>query len=122
MTADALLRGVALFNAGQYRDALLAFEGEWVQVRVEPLRALVLTSNALHQLTLGLLGGPRRNIATALRLLSEAGPSYASIDLAHLHAALQAVAHLLEADTPPPTIPAIQLRFVHQEPVPVSHL
>lgn len=79
---DPIARAVAAFNAGDYRAALLAFEERWHDERDEALRALINLCNALNQLRLGLVAGPRHNLAVAARLLLTAPDRYAGVDLA----------------------------------------
>lgn len=78
---EPIARAVTAFNAGDYRTALLMFEDRWHDERDEVLRALINLCNALNQLRLGLVGGPRHNLAVAARLLAEAPAAYAAIDL-----------------------------------------
>lgn len=84
--SDPIDRAVAYFNAGKFREALLAFELQWHYERSECLRALVLLSNALNQLRLGLVTGPRQNLDSAIRLLDRAPPRCSGLDTALLYA------------------------------------
>jgi predicted metal-dependent hydrolase len=76
-----LTQAIVFFNAEQYRDALLVFEAYWHANRKRELQALILLSNALNQLRLGLVAGPQRNLASASRLLSEGPDMYEGICL-----------------------------------------
>lgn len=58
------------FNAEDYRAALLCFEQHWHTERSDLLRALIQLCNALNQLRLGLVSGPRHNLASAAGLLA----------------------------------------------------
>lgn len=95
---DRIARAVAAFNAGDYRGALLAFEECWHDDRDESLRALINLCNALNQLRLGLVGGPRHNLAVAARLLAEAPAAYAAIDLRAAAVYVQALRAALPPD------------------------
>jgi Domain of unknown function (DUF309) len=90
-TTAACSQAIAQFNQGAYREALVLFEQIWHQERTESLRALILLSNALNQLRLGLVTAPRRNLDTALRLLGENPPALAGIDLAQIQATVRSV-------------------------------
>jgi hypothetical protein len=88
---------IAQFNAGQYRAALLAFEQLWHAERSDLLRALILISNALHQLRLGLVTAPRRNLASAAALLNTIAPDAAELDLGTLAAQVEQVRQAIPA-------------------------
>jgi hypothetical protein len=77
-------QAIAHFNAEAYRDALLAFEQCWFADRSEFLRGLIQLCNALHQLRLGLVTGPRRTLDSAARLLAPYAPAHAGLDVAVL--------------------------------------
>lgn len=81
---DAFARAVAHFNAEEYRDALLAFEQCWFADRNDFFRGLIQVSNALNQLRLGLLSGPRRTLASAATLLAPYAPRHHGLDVATL--------------------------------------
>jgi hypothetical protein len=83
-SADAFDRAIAHFNAEAYRDALLAFEQCWLADRNEFLRGLIQLCNALHQLRLGLVTGPRRTLDSAAGLLAPYAPAHAGLDVAAL--------------------------------------
>lgn len=116
-------QAVLLFNQGHYRDALLAFEAVWHHERSDLLRALINLSNALHQLRLGLISAPRRNLATAAALLAACPPATAQaagFDLARLQADVATVQALIPPDAAtgtyqitPEQVPAVQ---IHRPP------
>jgi predicted metal-dependent hydrolase len=89
---------VAFFNRGAYREALLIFEQIWHQDRSESLRVLILLSNAMNQLRLGLVTAPRRNLDTAVRLLGENPEALAGIDLAEIHTVIHALRAVIPDD------------------------
>jgi hypothetical protein len=82
-TSDELQRAARLFNAGEWREALLVFEELWLQARTDELKAYVQLSNAVMQLHLGLISAPRRLLGRATQLLSES-PATIGVDLVHL--------------------------------------
>jgi hypothetical protein len=88
--AAAIARGVARLNAEEYREALLAFEEAWHADRADGLRALIQLSNALNQLRLGLVTGPRRNLDSAAALLASCPPHWDGLETAELLAAVRA--------------------------------
>lgn len=94
---DTLARAIAHFNEQRYREALLAFEERWHAERSEPLRALILLSNALNQLRMGLVTAPRRALATAERLLA-ADAAYEGVDTAELRAYIARVRACIPED------------------------
>ncbi|GAB4113016.1 MAG: hypothetical protein Fur005_31290 [Roseiflexaceae bacterium] len=69
--SDQIDLAIEHFDQERYREALLVFEAIWHHERSEGLRILVLLSNSLNQLRLGLIIGPRQNLNTALRLIAE---------------------------------------------------
>jgi hypothetical protein len=79
---ETFAQAVAHFNAEAYRDALLAFEQCWFSERNDFLRGLLQLSNALNQLRLGLITGPRRTLASAARLLAPYEPQHTGLDMA----------------------------------------
>lgn len=81
MNQQLIAQAIDRFNAGEFRLALLAFEQAWHTERSDALRALILLCNALHQLQLGLVTAPRRNLSSAARLLDGSGAGYAGIEL-----------------------------------------
>jgi hypothetical protein len=81
---DAFNDAIAHFNAEAYRDALLAFEQCWFEDRSDFLRGLIQLCNALHQLRLGLVTGPRRTLDSAARLLALYAPAHAGLDVVAL--------------------------------------
>lgn len=108
------------FNAGRYRDALLAFEEQWHSERSELLKALINLSNAMLQLQIGLVTAPRRNLARAVDMLTTCSPAVAAaagVDLPRLHAAIARVQACIPPDAvsgadqfDPARIPPIQIR------------
>ncbi|MCU0491564.1 MAG: DUF309 domain-containing protein [Chloroflexaceae bacterium] len=111
-----LAEGVAHFNAGRYRDALLAFEARWHAERSDLLRALIQLSNAMNQLRLGLLTGPRRNLASAAALLAPLPERCEGLDVAGLRQAVASVRACIPAGVesgaaslPWETVPVVQL-------------
>lgn len=101
MHTDPIAQGVAHFNAGEYRAALLAFEARWHDERSETLRSLILLSNALNQIQLGLFEGPRRNLMRAAELLRHAPPRYEGIDMAGVYQHVTRLLALLSAAEAP---------------------
>lgn len=89
---------LAHFNAEAYRDALLAFEQCWFAERSDFLRGLLQLCNALNQLRLGLVTGPRRTLASAAALLGPYAPHHAGLDVAGLCAYIEAVRACIPAD------------------------
>lgn len=98
MTTDAFSRAIKHFNVEAYRDALLAFEELWVVERSDFLKALIQLCNALNQLRLGLVTGPRSNLASAERLLAPYEPCHAGLDVAALRAYIADVRSHIPAD------------------------
>ena len=89
-TSDELLRAATLFNAGEWREALLGFEHVWLQVRTDELKAYVQLSNAVLQLHLGLISSPRRLLGRATQLLCE-NPATLGVDVVSLLRAIRQV-------------------------------
>jgi hypothetical protein len=81
VSAELLRRAEAAFDAGAWRDALLAFEAAWHTERDEGTRALVLLCNALLQLERGMSTAPRRALQIADRLLHAGAPTVAGYDM-----------------------------------------
>lgn len=81
MTDDPFARAIEHFNAEEYREALLAFEQRWVVERDDFVKALIQLSNALLQLRLGLVAGPRRTLASADALLVPYAPTHEGLDV-----------------------------------------
>ena len=77
-------QAIAHFNAEEYRDALLAFEQCWFAERSDFLRGLIQLANALNQLRLGLITGPRRTLASAEALLAPYAPAHGGLDVVAL--------------------------------------
>lgn len=75
-------KALAHFNAEEYREALLLFEQQWHAERSGVLRAMIQLCNALNQLRLGLVSGPRHNLASAAQLLAPLPDRYAGIPIA----------------------------------------
>ena len=92
---SSFARGIAHFNAEDYREALLAFEERWVLERSEFLRALIQLCNALNQLRLGLVTAPRRSLASAEALLLPYEPRHEGLDVAAIRAYVVAVRALI---------------------------
>lgn len=88
---DPFTRAIAHFNAGEYREALLAFEERWHAERSDFLRALIQLSNALNQLRLGLVTAPRRSLASADVLLAGCPLRCEGLDVRALRAAIASV-------------------------------
>ncbi len=94
---EALQRGIALFEAGEYWHAHEALEGAWREshgVAKHFLGGLILLAAALHKArALGSARGGRRNYAKALRHLALVPDRFADIDVreleARVHAALR---------------------------------
>ena len=87
-TSDELHRAATLFNAGEWRDALLVFEKVWLQVRTDELKAYVQLCNAVLQLHLGLISSPRRLLGRATQLLHE-NPATLGVDVVALLRAIR---------------------------------
>jgi hypothetical protein len=87
-TSDELQRAVSLFNAGEWREALLVFEQVWLEERTDELKAYVQLSNAVLQLHLGLISSPRRLLARATQLLTES-PATLGMDVVALLRAIR---------------------------------
>ncbi len=98
MSATAIDRAITHFNAEDYRAALLAFEERWASERSDELRALILLSNALNQIRLGLITGPRRNLASAATLLATLPSSSIGLDIAALRAYIATLHALIPSD------------------------
>ncbi len=82
-TSDDLNRAATLFNAGNWRDALLVFEEVWLRVRTDELKAYVQLCNAVLQLHLGLISSPRRLLGRVIQLLCE-NPATLGVDVVAL--------------------------------------
>lgn len=82
-TNNDLFRAATLFNAGEWREALLGFEHVWLQVRTDELKAYVQLCNAVLQLHLGLISAPRRLLGRANQLLCE-NPATLGVDVVAL--------------------------------------
>jgi hypothetical protein len=115
---DPLTRAITHFNAGQYREALLAFEERWHGERSDVLRALIQLSNAMNQLRLGLVTSPRHLLASAERLLAADAELYEGIDLAALRAAIGSVRAVIpdgietgEGSVPWDTVPRVLIEW-----------
>lgn len=88
---EAFDRAIAHFNAEAYRDALLAFEQCWFADRSDFSRGLLQLCNALNQLRLGLITGPRRVLASAAERLAPYAPEHAGLDVAAICAYIACV-------------------------------
>jgi hypothetical protein len=95
---ETFAQAVAHFNAEAYRDALLAFEQCWFSERNDFLRGLLQLSNALNQLRLGLITGPRRTLASAARLLAPYEPQHTGLDMAAVCAYIAELRACIPAD------------------------
>ncbi len=98
MSAELLRRAEAAFDAGAWRDALLAFEAAWHTERDEGTRALVLLCNALLQLERGMSTAPRRALQIADRLLHAGAPTVAGYDMMCLRQAISQVLAAIPAE------------------------
>ncbi len=98
MTSTTIAAAIALVNQGEYRAALLAFEHIWHAERSESLRALILLCNALHQLQLGLVTAPRRNLDTAIKLLEAGASDIPGLPMADTLTTIRAVRAAIPAD------------------------
>ena len=87
-TSDELLRAATLFNAGEWREALLGFEHVWLRLRTDELKAYVQLCNAVLQLHLGLISSPRRLLGRATQLLYE-NPATLGVDVVALLRAIR---------------------------------
>jgi hypothetical protein len=95
---DPIALAIEHFNAEEYREALLAFEGLWAAERTEFLRGLIQLCNALNQLRLGLITSPRYLLSRADALLAPYAPRYAGLDVEGLRAYIAAVRALIPDD------------------------
>ena len=96
-TSDELQRAVRLFNAGEWREALLVFEALWLHARTDELKAYVQLSNAVLQLHLGLISSPRRLLVRATQLLTQS-PATIGMDVASLLRAIRQVQAIIPAE------------------------
>jgi hypothetical protein len=84
-------QAIAHFNAEAYRDALLAFEQCYFAERTDFSRGLLQLCNALNQLRMGLITGPRRVLASAAERLAPYAPAHAGLDVAAICAYIASV-------------------------------
>ena len=95
---DPFTRAIALFNAEEYRAALLAFEERWHAERSDFLRALIQLCNALNQLRIGLVTAPRRSLASADTLLAGCSTPFEGLDVDALRAYIAKVRACIPED------------------------
>lgn len=86
------------WDAGAYRDALLAFETVWFEQRNDFLRGLIQLCNALLQLRIGRVSAPRRTLGTAYELLAPYAPTTAGLDVTALLAYIRDVQQVIPPD------------------------
>src|SRR5262245_21667604 len=98
MPGDPFVRAIGHFNAEEYREALLAFEERWSGERSNFLKALIQLCNALLQLSLGLVTGPRRTLASATILLEPYAPDYQGLDVAQILGYIGAIRRCIPDD------------------------
>lgn len=96
-TSNELQHAAALFNAGAWREALLAFEQIWSRIRTDEVKAYVQLSNAVLQLQLGLLSAPRRLLGRSMQLLIE-NPTTIGMDVVALLRAIRRLQAIIPAE------------------------
>ncbi|NJK81229.1 MAG: DUF309 domain-containing protein [Chloroflexaceae bacterium] len=110
------IRAIHLFNAEHYREALLAFEERWHAERSDFLRGLINLANAMNQLRLGLVAGPRRNLTVARALLSAYEPQHEGLDIVRIRAYIAELQALISDESPldtPHGVPWAQVPRLH---------
>lgn len=111
---ERIVTAVRHFNDAQWRDALLQFESVWVETRDVELKVMIQLANVMLQLHLGYIVSPRKLVARARELLSEASGS-TGIDLGAVRESLSLLASCIPAEDTDlldiRTLPRIVLRW-----------
>jgi len=110
--SDGLLRGIELFNAGEYFEAHEVLEDVW-RAAPEPerkfLQGLIQVAVALHHHSRGNTVGCRSLLARASRNLSAYPVRHAGLDLTALFQTLQEWRAALEEGRSVPPPPKLEL-------------
>lgn len=110
MPADALLRGIALFNGGDFFAAHEALEDVWRESSGRErrfLQGLIQIAVALHHHATGNLTGARSLLARGAEKLADYPPVYAGIAVAPLAEAVAAWSGYLGGGGEQPPFPRI---------------
>jgi predicted metal-dependent hydrolase len=108
-----LLKGIELFNRGEYFECHEVLEDAWRQEhgpRRLFLQALIHVAVALHHLDRENAMGARGQLVKALRKLGGYLPSWESVDTGRLYREAAAVLGAIEARAAVPAYPRIHLR------------